>query len=126
VGRLQFRCGNCRTRNPANPKGDGWGYEYKSATTVLGIPLVHVAFKYAPNGLPVPARGIVAIGQFAVGAVTISQFGLGLLSLSQITVAGLALTQVGAAYSLIAQVGTYLHSGVGQHVLSLVELAANI
>jgi len=69
-----------------------WGFEYKSKATLMGLPLVHVAFKYRPNRLPVPARGVIAIGQFA------------------------------CAYSLIAQIGVYIHEGRGQIVRSLEEI----
>ena len=57
------------------------------------MPIVHISFKYRPNRMPVPAKGIIAIGQFACGVVTISQFGVGLVSVSQFTVAGFALAQ---------------------------------
>jgi hypothetical protein len=33
--------------------------------------------EFRPNRVPVPARGIIAIGQFACGVITISQFGIG-------------------------------------------------
>lgn len=49
---------------------------------MLGLPLLHVSFKYRPNRMPVPARGIIAIGQFAYGVFTLSQFGIGMVSVS--------------------------------------------
>jgi hypothetical protein len=101
---------------------DGWGFEYKSAATLFGLPLLHVSFKYRPNRVPVPARGIIAIGQFACGGLTISQFGLGVICVSQFTVAAFALAQFAVAYSLIAQVGLFIHQGRGQFVWSLAEI----
>jgi hypothetical protein len=86
------------------------------------MPLLHISFKYSPNRVPVPAKGVVAIGQFACGIFTFAQFGLGVVSVSQITVAGYALTQIGFAYSLIAQLGIYIHQGRGQLVRSLGEM----
>jgi hypothetical protein len=115
-------CPSCGTPFPAKDKWDGYGFEYKSQTTFLGLPLVHISFKYRPNRVPVPARGIIAIGQFACGFITVSQFGIGLISLSQFTVAFYALAQIGFAYSLIAQIGIYIHSGHGQALRSLSEL----
>ncbi len=112
-------CPNCGAPCPANPKWDGWGFEYKSEANLFGLPVLHISFKYRPNRVPVPARGVIAIGQFACGVVTISQFGLGLVSISQFTVAGYALAQFAFAYSLIAQMGIYLHEGHGQLVKSL-------
>ena len=115
-------CPNCGAPFPAKDKWDGWGFEYKSKAAVLGFPLLHISFKYRPNRLPVPARGVIAIGQFATGIVTISQFGLGVVSISQFTVAGFALAQFALAYSLIAQLGIYVHEGHGQLVMRLSQL----
>jgi hypothetical protein len=70
-------CPSCGAPFPAKEKWDGWGYEFKSGATLLGIPLVHISFKFRPNRVPVPARGIIAIGQFACGVITVSQFGIG-------------------------------------------------
>jgi hypothetical protein len=92
----------------------------------MGLPLVHVSFKYRPNRRPVVAKGVIAIGQFAYGIVTISQFGIGLFSLSQFTIAGYALAQFGIAYSLIAQIGLYVYEGRGQLVRSITDLLAPI
>ncbi|MEQ8203819.1 MAG: zinc ribbon domain-containing protein, partial [Smithellaceae bacterium] len=99
-----------------------WGFEYKSKATLFGLPLLHISFKYTPARRPVPAKGIIAIGQFACGIFTLSQFGVGVVSISQFTIAGLALAQFAAAYSLIAQIGIYIHEGHGQFVKSLTEL----
>jgi hypothetical protein len=115
-------CPQCGAPFPARDKWDGYGFEYKSRITVLGLPLVHVAFKYRPNRAPVVARGIIAIGQFGCGLITVSQFGIGVFSISQFTVAGFALAQFAVAYSLIAQCGLYLHEGHGQVVRSVMEL----
>jgi len=115
-------CPNCGTPYPAKEKWDGWGFEYKSKTIIAGLPLLHISFKYKPNRVPVPAKGIIAIGQFACGFFTISQFGIGVISVSQFTIAGYALAQFAFAYSLIAQIGIYISEGRGQIVKSLVEL----
>ncbi len=100
------------------------GFEYKSKATIAGLPLVHISFKYKPNRVPVPAKGIIAIGQFACGVFTLSQFGVGLVSVSQFTIAGYALAQFAFAYKLIAQIGIYIHEGHGQIVKSLAEILA--
>ena len=116
-------CPQCGAPFPAKEKWDGWGFEYKSKATLFGWPWVHISFKYRPSRRPVPAKGIIAIGQFACGIFTLSQFGLGVISVSQFTVAGYALAQFALAYSLIAQIGIYLHEGHGQLVRSIAELA---
>jgi hypothetical protein len=115
-------CPGCGAPYPSRARFDGYGFEYKSRATLAGIPLLHISFKYRPNRVPVVARGIVAIGQFAVGGLTLSQFGIGIVSVSQFTLAGLALAQFGAAYSLVAQFGLYVHRGRGQFVRSLAQV----
>jgi len=115
-------CPQCGALYPAKDKWDGWGFEYKSNATLFGLPLLHISFKYRPTKRPVPAKGIIAIGQFAYGIFTLSQFGIGVVSISQFTIAGFALAQFAVAYSLVAQMGIYIHEGHGQVVRSLEEL----
>lgn len=115
-------CPHCGAPYPAKAKWDGWGFEYKSEASLLGMPLLHISFKYRPNRVPVPAKGVFAVGQFACGIFTLSQFGAGVVSVSQFTIAGCALAQFAFAYSLIAQLGIYIHQGHGQFVKSLSEL----
>lgn len=123
VSEQAMACPNCGAPYPAREEWDGWGVEYKSGLQFLGLPLVHISFKYRPNRTPVVARGVIAIGQFACGILTISQFGIGVFSISQFTIAGFAVAQFGAAYSLIAQIGVFVHQGHGQIVRSISELA---
>lgn len=115
-------CPHCGAPFPAKEKWDGWGWEYKSEASMFGLPILHISFKYRPNRVPVPAKGIIAIGQFGFGVVTVSQFGIGLFSLSQFALAGWALTQFGVAYSLIAQFGVYIYQGRGQFIVRLADL----
>ena len=135
ISEQAMACPNCGAPFPAQEKWDGWGYEYKSPATIMGVPLVHISFKYhnrrqTPFGpglsIPVPAKGIIAIGQFACGIFTISQFGVGLISISQFTIAGFALAQFAIAYSLIAQLGLYINEGHGQIVRSLLDLLGKL
>lgn len=122
VSEHAYMCPHCGAPRPAQTQWNGWGLEYKSKATLFGLPLVHVSFKYRPNFLPVPAKGIIAIGQFAVGVVNISQFGIGVFSLGQFTVSVFALAQFAFAYSLIAQIGIYIQQGYGQLVWQVGEL----
>jgi len=122
VSEQALTCPNCGAPFPAREKWDGYGFEYKSRLRLFGIPLVHISFKYRPNRVPVVAKGILAIGQFACGVLTISQFGIGVISISQFTVAGFALAQFAMGYSIIAQLGLYVQSGRGQLVKSVAEL----
>jgi len=122
VSKQAFSCPNCGAPYPAKAKWDGWGIEYKSKTTFFGLPLVHISFKLRSNLLPVPAKGIISIGQFGIGIINISQFGIGLISISQFTIAMYALAQFGIAYSLIAQIGLYISKGYGQLVWNVADL----
>jgi hypothetical protein len=126
ISEQAFLCPSCGTPYPARDNWDGWGFEYRSEATLLGLPILHVSFKFRPNRVPVPAKGVIAIGQFACGVVTISQFGVGVLSISQFTIAGFALAQFAIAYSLIAQLGIFLHQGRGQLVWSLADIIRRI
>ena len=115
-------CPGCGAPYPAREQWDGYGFEYKSQSTFLGWPLVHVSFKYRLNRVPVVAKGVIAVGQFGIGVINISQFGIGLFSLSQFTIAGYALAQFAAAYACIAQIGVYVEQGYGQFVVRLADL----
>ena len=122
VSEQAMACPHCGAPFPAKEKWDGWGFEYKSQAEIMGLPLIHISFKYRPNRQPVVAKGVIAVGQFACGIFTLSQFGIGVVSVSQFTVAGFALAQFALAYSLIAQMGLYIHEGHGQLVRNLIEL----
>lgn len=122
VSEQAFSCPGCGAPYPAREKWDGWGYEYKSETALLGLPLLHISFKYRPNKVPVVAKGVISIGQFGVGIVNISQFGIGIISISQFTIAVYAVAQFAIAYSLIAQIGLYVDQGYGQIVRRLGDL----
>jgi hypothetical protein len=122
VSEQALACPKCGAPYPAREKWDGWGYEYKSGMTIAGMPVVHISFKYVPGRGPVPARGIIAIGQFAIGVFSISQFGIGVVSVSQFCIAGFALAQFAIAYSLIAQMGLFFGQGHGQLVWNVLDL----
>lgn len=98
---------------------------HNSEATLFALPLVHISCKYRPNRMPVPAKGVISIGQFGMGIINISQFGVGLSSLSQFTVAGFALAQFGIAYSLVAQIGLYFDKGYGRIVRNIFDLLRN-
>ena len=122
ISEQALACPQCGAPFPAKVQWNGWGFEYKSQVSIGILPLVHIAFKYKPNRFPVVAKGVIAIGQFAVGVFTISQFGVGVISISQMTVAVFALAQIAIAYSLIAQFGLYIHEGHGLFVKDIFEL----
>jgi len=125
ISEQALSCPKCGAPYPAKEKWDGWGYEYKSKVIIMGLPLLHISFKYHPNRMPVPAKGIIAIGQFAIGMISIAQFGIGIISVSQFTIAAFALAQFAVAYSLVAQIGLYIDQGHGQFVWNIIELIKN-
>ena len=122
VSSQAFSCPNCGAPYPAKEKWNGWGYEYKTKTKILGLPLVHISFKYRPNKLPVAAKGIISIGQFGAGIINISQFGIGFISISQFTIGFYAIAQFAIAYSCITQIGLYIGKGYGQFVYNILKL----
>ncbi|NLV45022.1 MAG: zinc ribbon domain-containing protein [Candidatus Hydrogenedentes bacterium] len=115
-------CPQCGAPRPAKASWNGYGFEYKSKASIGSLPLLHISFKYRPNMLPVPARGVIAIGQFAVGIITIAQFGIGAACLSQFAAGIWAVGQFCLAWSFVGQLGLYLHKGVGMLAVSLPEL----
>ena len=56
-----------------------WGREWRTRASIFGLPLIHVAYGRNEFGRLRVAKGVFAIGQFAVGLVTIAQFGVGVL-----------------------------------------------
>ena len=114
-------CPGCGAIQPYKAEWDGYGFEYKSETTLIGLPLVHVSFKYRPNRVPVVAKGWVAVGQFSAGFVNISQFGVGPICVSQFALAGVAVSQICASILGVCQIGV-LYDGVGMLVYRLKDL----
>jgi len=65
----------------------GFRYEYRSQVEILGWPLIHIAGGVNPKtGQPLVAKGIIAIGNFAIGLIAIGGFALG-----GFTIAGIGL-----------------------------------
>lgn len=112
-----------------------FGREYRSKTRIFGVPLVHVAYGLDPiTGRPRTAKGIIAIGEraigglaiggMAVGGIAVGGFGLGIISISgfalalMVAVGGLAIGGTafgGGAIGIIAlgggAVGVYAFGG---------------
>ena len=128
-------CPHCGAPQPADSGWGGTGYEWKSEATFVGVPWVHVARGRDANGRRRVAKGVVAVGQFAVVAVTIAQFGIGvvfgfgqfvagltavgqfaggaLFGLGQFASGEMAVGQFAAGVWVLAQFG------LGRHVWSL-------
>ena len=112
-------CPKCGAPQPYKSEWKGYGYYYKSKATIFGLPLICISFCYKKNKVPVPAVGIISIGQFGAGIINISQAGIGLISISQLTIAPFAIAQVALAYKCIAQVGFVFSTSIGQSITYL-------
>jgi hypothetical protein len=79
----------------------------------LGYPLIHVAVGKDAQGRRRVAKGVIAIGQFAVGLVTIAQFGVGLL---------FGFGKFIFGFTALAQFALALYLGVGQFATGYVAV----
>jgi tRNA A-37 threonylcarbamoyl transferase component Bud32 len=62
-------------------------FEYRSAQTIFGIPLVHIASSRDPEGKRMRvARGIIAIGDVAIGAIAVGGLSFGGITFGGISV----------------------------------------
>ncbi|NLH16937.1 MAG: hypothetical protein GX455_10185 [Phycisphaerae bacterium] len=87
-------------------RGFPYGNEFRSRTSLFGLPLVHIV--YGPNldprtGKIRVAKGIIAIGGISIGIVSIGGFSTGLLSLGGLSLGGIAMG--GVAVGLGAALG---------------------
>ena len=117
-------CPHCGAPYPARKEWRGWGFEWKSETTVYDYPLVHIAFGRDTQGKMRVAKGIIAIGQFAIGIITIAQFGIGILfGFGQFIFSLTAVAQfaVGVIFGLGQFASGYI--AIGQFVLAYYGLA---
>jgi hypothetical protein len=100
-----FTCPQCGAPRPTEAAWTGTGFEWKSARTYAGYPLVHIAFGRDSRGKRRVAKGVIAIGQFAVGLITVAQFGVGVL---------FGFGQFIFGFTTIAQFAVGLAVGIGQ------------
>jgi predicted Ser/Thr protein kinase len=115
-------CPHCGAPRPAVPDFRGWGFEWKSKTTILGIPLVHIAFGRGRDRRWRVARGILAIGQFAVGIVTFAQFGISLFGVGQFLLGWAVAAQfAGASLAGLGQFASGAVFSMGQLALGNVH-----
>jgi hypothetical protein len=119
VSDLARTCPRCGAPQAVAPAYPGFGFEWKSARTYCGYPLVHIAFGKDSRGKWRVAKGIIAIGQFALGLVTVAQFGVGLLfGFGQFLIGGIVLAQIAGGLALgVGQIATG-YVAVGQVVLA--------
>jgi hypothetical protein len=85
----------------------GYGYEYRSSTTIGGWPLVHMGAGVDPVTMrPRVARGVIAVGNIAVGVLAIGGLACGLFTVGGASI-GLLLAVGGASLGLGLSVGGF-------------------
>ncbi len=112
-------CPHCGAPWPAKEEWKGSGVDWKSNATWYGFPLVHVAFGRDAQGKLRVAKGVIAIGQFAVGAIAFAQLGIGIIfGFGQFIFAPIAIGQFAIALLFgLGQIATG-YIAIGQVVLA--------
>jgi len=88
-------------------RGGVLGYEYRSAMTIGGWPLVHICAGVDPATMrPRVAKGVIAIGNIAVGGLAVGGLAVGLLTIGGGSL-GLAFALGGAALGLGLSIGGF-------------------
>jgi hypothetical protein len=72
VSTQAFSCPHCGAPRPSEAVWTGTGFEWKSARTCLGYPLVHIALGIDSRGKRRVAKGVIAIGQFGICLITVA------------------------------------------------------
>jgi hypothetical protein len=70
------------------------GFEWRTGSQLFGLPIICVAFGCDESGRAKIAKGVIAVGQFALGVIAVGQCGVGLISLGQFAVGIAALGQL--------------------------------
>lgn len=105
-----------------------WGYEYRSHTRVLGLPLLHIARGINPNtGRPRIAIGVLAVGNIALGLISVGGLALGAVTVGGVSIGLLALGGVAlgvVAAGGVAVAGLLAIGGLAMSLLIAVGAAA--
>ncbi len=105
VSKVARACPQCGSPFPGRPIWNGTGVDWKTQATLLGYPLIHIAYGRDARGKLRVAKGVIAIGQFAIGLIAIAQFGIGIL---------FGFGQFFLAFTAIAQLAITPAIGIGQ------------
>ena len=94
-------------------------HEFKSHTTLFGIPLVHFTYGRCPEtGKRKIAKGIIAVGRLACGFIAIGHASLGLLAIGQLAIGIiLGLGQLSSGLVALGQGAIAAYLGLGQFVI---------
>jgi len=90
--------------------------EYRSHTTILGLPLIHYTRGICPEtGKRIVARGFLAVGRMATRVIALGQLSAGIIALGQASLGLLfCLAQAGAGFFVLGQIALGTQFGVGQ------------
>jgi hypothetical protein len=113
-----IRCPHCGVVSPTHGQVRGSGFEWKTETEFFGYPLVHVAVGRDQDGRLRVAKGVIAIGQYAIGAFVLAQFGVALVfGLGQFILGPIVLGQI--AIGLLFGAGQFAtgYAAIGQFAL---------
>jgi hypothetical protein len=108
------------------------GFEWRSKKEILGFPLIHIALGKDPKtGKLLVAKGIIAIGQFAIGLISIAQFSIGLVGIGQFSLGVFTVAQFAfGVYFGLGQIATGIfaigQAAFGKYVLAQVGLGAAV
>ncbi len=102
--------------------GDLLGYEYRSEAQLFGLPLVHIATGLDPfTGRRRVARGIIAIGDMAVGGFALGGCAVGVIALGGVGVGLFSLA--GLAVGVLLAVGGLALGGIALGGLAIGGIA---
>lgn len=90
--------------------------EYRSNAEWRGMPLVHITKGRSPEtGRRVTAKGIIAIGRFAVGVIAIGQVSVGMIAIGQLAIGAIfGFGQLATGAAAIGQAAIGILFGLGQ------------
>lgn len=101
-------------------RGPYWGYEYRSARQLFGLPLVHIAYGFDPaTGRLRVARGIVAVGSVAIGVIAVGGFAIGGITLAGLGLGAVVIGGVAVGGIALGGIALALHLAIGGMALSL-------
>lgn len=75
---------------------------YRSKATLLGVPLVDIAWGMDENRKLAVAKGVIAVGNVAIGGIALGNFTLGLVSVGSVALGGLAVGGVAVGICALA------------------------
>jgi len=99
-------------------------HEYKSHTTILGLPLIHYTYGRSPEtGRRVIAKGVIAIGRLACGFIAIGHASLGLLAIGQLALGVLfGLGQLSSGIIAFGQLAIGAYLAIGQFAIGYIAV----